>query len=73
MGRPYDWTDGKCKTCRKFVRDGHGMQEQHGNEIERFCWPCYQKRCDLPAPASADRAKPAENAGSLSPAHAATG
>jgi len=60
---PYDWTTGHCKDCGEFVRDGQGVQEQTPDqEILRFCGKCHKKRCDLPAPAPADRAKVAVDA-----------
>ena len=60
---PYDWMKGHCKDCGAFVRDGNGIQEQlPGGDILRFCVKCHTKRCELPAPALADRAEVAVDA-----------
>jgi hypothetical protein len=70
----YDWTTGHCKDCGKFVRDGEGIQEQiEDGEILRFCVKCHTKRCELPAPAPADRAVAAIDAEGIGSARAAAG
>jgi hypothetical protein len=62
MKEPYDWSTGYCFACRKFVRDGQGMQEVEGGEVLRFCWKDFKERCLNLAPAKTERAKLASRA-----------
>lgn len=34
-----------CSGCAKFVRDGDGNQEMRGENLLRFCFPCWKKEC----------------------------
>lgn len=70
MTEPYDWNAGHCFACRKFVRDGQGMQEVEDGEILRFCWKDFKERCLDLTPTKTKDAKLASRAESECPAPA---
>lgn len=36
----------KCSGCGKSILNGHGNQRQKKVRVERFCWKCWEKRCE---------------------------
>lgn len=36
-----------CSRCKKFVKDGEGVQVERPGPDERFCFPCWKTQCDV--------------------------